>query len=360
MATEDSKEKVLKLLVDAARDQHRELFERALRNVLSSGVAELTYAQIADGLPLKSVVCNSRYGPFHVDHPMMTMHTELCSGVVERFRSIRSAFNITSLKFDSTLIHAYQNAPTNSPAFHTRLIEMIAVAVHQIAAQIFKSETGCHQDDGTTTWQCPPGSAYAEAHKSIPPTLFIFHYYCYYEQYPDGVADGVGYWAESQILGGVVLFDRREPGSPPNLSNDLEVDPNAIYMHSDVYGRTYRIYQLTDSQREQLIEFLLSKPTLPAAHAIPIRPGSKNIWRVDPEEAVVNTGVYRDIWERNPLEWDDEDPRDTRVFCEGEGADWENGYELSRKRARYRYMRGIAESRERDPDESLIRFPSRK
>jgi hypothetical protein len=50
-----------------------------------------------------------------------------------------------------------------------------------------------------------------------PPTLFMHNWYCYYDNYPEGVADGVGYWAEARILGGVVLFDGRQPDSAPNV-----------------------------------------------------------------------------------------------------------------------------------------------
>jgi hypothetical protein len=32
-------------------------------------------------------------------------------------------------------------------------------------------------------------------------------------QYPEGIADMVGYWAKDRILGGVVLFDRGESGN---------------------------------------------------------------------------------------------------------------------------------------------------
>jgi hypothetical protein len=33
-----------------------------------------------------------------------------------------------------------------------------------------------------------------------------------YDQYPDGLADVAGYWAEDRIFGGVVLFDRGDSG----------------------------------------------------------------------------------------------------------------------------------------------------
>ena len=46
-------------------------------------------------------------------------------------------------------------------------------------------------------------------HGKPPPTYFSHKWYQDYDQYPDGVADGIGYWAESRIFGGVVLFDRR-------------------------------------------------------------------------------------------------------------------------------------------------------
>ena len=34
-----------------------------------------------------------------------------------------------------------------------------------------------------------------------------------YENYPFGLLDVVGYWAEDRLFGGVLLFDRGETGS---------------------------------------------------------------------------------------------------------------------------------------------------
>jgi hypothetical protein len=39
----------------------------------------------------------------------------------------------------------------------------------------------------------------------IPPNQHSFYWYRVRERYPEGVADVVGDWAESKILGGVVL-----------------------------------------------------------------------------------------------------------------------------------------------------------
>lgn len=45
---------------------------------------------------------------------------------------------------------------------------------------------------------------------SPAPAAFYHMSYCHAEQYPRGFADVVGYWAESKIFGGVVVFDRGE------------------------------------------------------------------------------------------------------------------------------------------------------
>jgi hypothetical protein len=96
-------------------------------------------------------------------------------------------------------------------AFRTRLIEMVAVAMHQIAVQLFKLDTSLHKNNGIASWVPPKDDTdfWALFSKGPSPTLFRHEWYSDYDQYPDGVADMVGYWAEARILGGVVLFDRR-------------------------------------------------------------------------------------------------------------------------------------------------------
>ena len=92
--------------------------------------------------------------------------------------------------------------------FHTRLIELVVIAVHQIAILLFRQEPRRATDDPLLSWQ--PSEEDLEFYpEPFPPTLFLHPWYNDFDQYPDGVADGVGYWAEGRILGGVVLFDRR-------------------------------------------------------------------------------------------------------------------------------------------------------
>ena len=37
--------------------------------------------------------------------------------------------------------------------------------------------------------------------------------YVHFKNYPRGLLDVVGYWAETQVFGGVLLFDRSDSGS---------------------------------------------------------------------------------------------------------------------------------------------------
>jgi len=284
--------------------QHRDTFTHAMSNVFSSEAAELAYAQIVDGLPLSGVERDTYYGSVCYEHPLHTNHMELCPGVLERTQQFLATFDANTLQIDSRLIYAYQAAPPGSRAFRTRLIELVAVAVHQTAVHLFKLDTGLHKDDGLASWAPPKKDTlfWEFFPTGPPPTYFRHQWYCDYDQYPDGVADGVGYWAEARILGGVVLFDRREPGSAP------DIESNAVYFHSDSSKSTYRIYRLLDSQKRQLLNFLFSNALLPSS-PLPILGNQNNLQRIDPEEPIETTGIYRDRWERKPLSPDAGDDR---------------------------------------------------
>lgn len=65
---------------------------------------------------------------------------------------------------------------------------------------------------------------------------------------------------------------------------------------------TYRIFRLLDSQKLELLQFLLSEsPPSPESSPLPILGKKINTRRIDPEEPVETTGIYRDLWERKPL-----------------------------------------------------------
>lgn len=78
--------------------EHLEPFRRALLNLLSSPVAEFTFAQIVDGQPTSSVYAEDHY----FREGLAVMHHEnLCPGSIEKTRAFRSGFDIHDLKFEA-------------------------------------------------------------------------------------------------------------------------------------------------------------------------------------------------------------------------------------------------------------------
>lgn len=139
-----------------------------------------------------------------------------------------------------------------------------------------------------TSWERPP-----DMWARIPPypTLFTHTSFTAFEQYPVGVADMVGYWAEDRILGGVALFDRSQSWDDIN-------EPN-VYFQSGRVNVTFRICQLLGTQQQELLNFLLTDAEqLQGTCPLPILPSGENRVRVDPVDAIPIHKVYRDPWER--------------------------------------------------------------
>lgn len=98
-----------------------------------------------------------------------------------------------------------------------------------------------------------------------------------------------------------------------HTKNDT-IQPDAIFFHSYAENITYRIWRLLDTQKKLLLDFLFSDndingQTNSAPNPFPILPDRNNLTRIDPEEPIHKTGVYRDLWERKPLSDRAGDPR---------------------------------------------------
>jgi hypothetical protein len=86
--------------VEVHGPDHYRILVRAIRNVLLTGLAELTMAQLVDGLPLAASGWDARGSLIIGDHPL-TEHESLCDGVIDQTREFRSAFDPRILRFDS-------------------------------------------------------------------------------------------------------------------------------------------------------------------------------------------------------------------------------------------------------------------
>lgn len=303
---------------------HLNIFHRALLRVLGSELSIETFAQIVDGLPIADVAYDKRHpGIFGDDHPIEA-HASLCPGVKDKTIALLEEYNVNCLAFDPKLLQAYQDAPLASKAFHTRLIELVVIALHQIAVDLFKRDDlrSHSQQEIDTITSCvivPPKSpaidpqAYAV---TVPPrpTLFNHPYYVGLEIYPEGLADIVGYWAEDRIVGGIVLFNRRADPRDPEDRLDEENqgtgeeaggqnhgtnDPPNIWLHSARDRVTDRVCQLHDDQQQNFVDYLQAAPG-DTSSPLPILPHKGNRTRVDPATAHTHDFIFREYWDRKP------------------------------------------------------------
>ncbi|CAK7207067.1 hypothetical protein SEUCBS139899_009875 [Sporothrix eucalyptigena] len=108
----------------------------------------------------------------------------------------------------------------------------------------------------------------------VPPQTYSYnHFYGWWEQYPDGVADVVAYWAETRIFGGVLNFDHGE--------SDLECD--GVYLYSDRAMGGATLFLLTEQQFKTLKDFLSSSLSSPPSYqelpsSLPILGSNQNRW----------------------------------------------------------------------------------
>lgn len=227
--------------------EHLEPLKQALNNLLSTPIAEETYAQIVDGMPIASVYAEDHW--FREGLPVM-QHEELCPGVLEKTCSLRPQFDVLSLEIppkveityleklccshmeceanlSTQILQAYQDTKLGTVAWKLRLLELVVIACHDIAAYLYQLDEGVHKHAEWADWRSerlarlPDNPRGREVTKCGPPNLFFVPSYKDPERFSNGLADVAAYWAELRIFGGVVLFDRgqtEEEVSKPILS----------------------------------------------------------------------------------------------------------------------------------------------
>ncbi len=101
---------VVKSPVSSLPQQHRDVFEQALRNVLSTELAQAAYAEIADGFPTASGVRGRHGFAAGIDphHPLFqTKHDTPCPEAWERVKELHSSLDIQALSIDTKVKLTY-------------------------------------------------------------------------------------------------------------------------------------------------------------------------------------------------------------------------------------------------------------
>ncbi|KAK0671544.1 hypothetical protein QBC41DRAFT_54826 [Cercophora samala] len=296
--------------IEVLDSDHYHVLVKAIQNILSTELAELSIAQLIDGLPLMMWVFEGRGCLLEKGHPLLE-HENLCEGAIEQARLFRETFEPAILQFSSKIMQAFQNSEIGSREFKMRLVELTAVAVHNIAVLIYQRHPKLHSQEeinSTVSWKIPPRWIEDDGLKprwekviEPHPTLFYHVDYLDHDRYTHGIADVVGYWAEDRIFGGVVLFDR----------GDSAYECNDIYFHPGRSKGGSRIWKLLDSQFDGLVDFLTSDDATQApSMTFPISVTKENYDRHDLWDAIALHNIFRDPWERKfpgtkPEEWRD-------------------------------------------------------
>lgn len=214
------------------------IFKRLFSKVLRHSIVNDIFAQIIDGLPTKETLDSSI--PGHVD---LTTRAEVSQDSIDRARKF---CNPGEVLYDSLRLNArvfllyffpffcvpinklfltpflpkvaqlYQNAGVGSESFNMYLLELIAIAIHDTAGNLY---TAFHLDGGPST----PEDADVRK-KSVP---FSTYWFSRDDMYPKGIVDVVGYWAETHIFGGIVVFDR----GPEDEARDVSSNPMTPNVH---------------------------------------------------------------------------------------------------------------------------------
>jgi hypothetical protein len=190
-------------------------------------------------------------------------------------------------------MRSYRRAALGSQAFKVRLIELVAVTMHELGVLLFNLDICMHQGGRREVHRVTQYQQPGDDPDPVPASFFGHHIYLAHDVYPRGIADIVGYWAEDRILGGVAVFDRpaeeRTPQQPPN-----------VYFNGCRRKATYRYFQLLDEQQQSLVDFLLAEDVSRVHCPMPIIANKTNRVRVDFHEAILHRFIHRDIWECKP------------------------------------------------------------
>ncbi|KAG6354041.1 hypothetical protein INS49_005012 [Diaporthe citri] len=286
-------------------EEHMAIFRNALGNLLLTEASESTYAEIVDGLPTLDPWNEFHFWAPVAGNPIRELeHKELCAGSREKAQKLRSEFDVYILLFPSQLLRDFQDARPGTKEHALSLIELLARSCHQLAVFIFQLDDGVHKHALYEAWRDAPNVDPLKRVSKKPPSAFSNAVYHFYEQYPNGLADVVGYWAESKIFGGVVVFDRGPSGIERLY---LDHQRREMYLHGCSIHSPFTLFPPTDDQFESLVRFLMSPlqdgPTAdqkPSSRSVqlPIKASSLNGWRYHPDGAMCRFNIFRDRYER--------------------------------------------------------------
>ncbi|EPS35093.1 hypothetical protein H072_11538 [Dactylellina haptotyla CBS 200.50] len=198
-----------------------ETVTKAITKVLKSVAAQKSLPNLIEG-PDYSV--DERGWSISLEPP-----PEVPSQILTKFSKAVDAFDLQNLQVNSRVLEQYSSASHASYKEH-RLLEIICAAIHAIAIDIY------------TTNNPPPEVVNLDS--LIPAPYPVIAHSQYYASKPwKKVFDlkAVGFWAEAQIFGGVLYFDRAFDDSQPELNAY-----QGVWVHGLPYAYTESLWHVPD------------------------------------------------------------------------------------------------------------------
>lgn len=100
-------------------------------------------------------------------------------------------------------LQAFQDTSVSSEKFHLHLLKVAALAVHLLGGLLYITSHP-NTDIRPRDYGCIQYPHY--------PVDLYHKFYVNYSSYPYGLLDTVGYWTETQVFGGVALFEHDSSG----------------------------------------------------------------------------------------------------------------------------------------------------
>lgn len=274
--------------------------ETVLNSILALPVARETYFQIIHGTP-------SRMRSHLRETIVVNDSLKSSEKAIQLFEEIRTKFALQNLKIDMKLAQNYQNASRGSRENLLRLLEIAAASVHALAGMIY---TSFHKDTNIMPPE-PREGHYWQFRRTDHFYVDFYHTnYRRFENYPFGLLNVVGYWAETEIFGGVVLFERVESGS----------DIVNAFLHPQT---TAYAFQLSIEQLECFADLGITGNAAETAGAETVLPFAKEP-NARTELTFVKVGkaplcIYKNEYDKPPVSYLPDDPGCVKMGDEGVG-----------------------------------------
>ncbi|KAL1954723.1 hypothetical protein VTO42DRAFT_776 [Malbranchea cinnamomea] len=249
-----------------------------LLEILYSKRVEVVFAQIIDGTPVRD--------PSHGGSPQVHRTNQPTAESISRFRAMRDYILTTQVQFlevEANLSSVFRAVSLRSPTYERCLVVAVAAEVHKIAADLYAR---FHPDTEPHVYLEPE-----EVTRQVP---FYMWPYILKHQYPRGLYNVVGFWAEWQIFGGVVLLDNsREP---------FQVAPGCadVYIHAS--GRSREVFPLTYEQLRHFSELQNLRAASLVDQLLPFIP-DPDVVKLQPRHPDTFRTVYREEWEKGLVDF---------------------------------------------------------